>query len=1040
MKAKVCLTAIFLFVYIFSLRTQTEGESHIVISGDSTLLNISNYTSGDIQWQEKDSLLGTWKNLPGANDTFVIVDFLLPSTPEKYYRAILTNGPNGETYFTDAIKFDVRQNFADILVGEKYAGGHVFINQDSFLYIVGETELQSYWGCYGTEINGADGVAIGDGVQNTLDIIQQCQEDSTAAWLCDKFEFDGFDDWYLPSIGELNAAMNFLLDNDLYILHNGLRYWMSSTESVAFPVSNIEVLIINENDDYVPSFGILNKQHNACCNRFKTIRRQNHAQNIFSSYNLSFKDVSETEQILVAFPDSNNSFVQIQFDGLTNSNDQFEWDFQGGEKLAGDSIGPYLIGYDFGGYRTVKLAQYTQNGDTIFYESEPFRPRLFRQHPLKLPRFYLGTFSVADFDNDGFEDFLLSGQDTTQLYRNLNGENFAPISANLPNLRYAFSDFGDFDNDGFPDLLLSGYDDTDSVYLTKVYHNVPGAGWEEQDVQIPGLANGFCEWTDYDRDGLADFLVSGETMDSTAYTGLFRGNGNGTFEEMLTPFENVSSSTGAFGDYNNDNFPDLVISGSRDSMRFAKLYRNEQGEFVETAIDILPVDNGSASWVDYNNDGWLDFSVSGNQADIVMNPYPMANSNDYNNVSAVSFRHYRNLEDGNFKPSGNGSLGNQFVKSAQATADIDNDGLEDIFITGQSAIMVAVGGTGGGSGSGPVDKNHSRIILYKSLSTDSTISFNNRNVNVPDQILTDNSFSIPPYHIIRGVKLFDFNRDGRPDLLRGGATSEYPTALYTNTIYRSNTAPTAPKNLLHDIISCDSIFLSWEHASDDLTPEAALVYDLYIGTVPGAGDVLSSANNDQLQNNWFRLNRPLEKGTYYWSVRARDGARIFGEWATEASFTIGVPTPTVTFDGMQLISDAMDGNQWYNENGVIPDATESTYEPTEDGIYYCIVTDMNGCVSDTSNVIEVDLTGLTEMDVLGFRIFPNPFGGELHIESTYNETFQIQIIANDGKILEVINHFRGSTVINLAFLPSGQYSIRFLPEEGSPIVYQLTKK
>ena len=43
------------------------------------------------------------------------------------------------------------------------------------------------WGCEGVSISGADGMAIGDGAQNTLDIIAMCNVPGTAAYECLNF-------------------------------------------------------------------------------------------------------------------------------------------------------------------------------------------------------------------------------------------------------------------------------------------------------------------------------------------------------------------------------------------------------------------------------------------------------------------------------------------------------------------------------------------------------------------------------------------------------------------------------------------------------------------------------------------------------------------------------------------------------------------------------------------------------------------------------------------------------------------------------------
>ena len=64
------------------------------------------------------------------------------------------------------------------------------------------------WGCYETEVSGAERTAIGTGAQNTLDILAGCSEDLIAAKLCADYEItvDGitYDDWFLPSKMELS--------------------------------------------------------------------------------------------------------------------------------------------------------------------------------------------------------------------------------------------------------------------------------------------------------------------------------------------------------------------------------------------------------------------------------------------------------------------------------------------------------------------------------------------------------------------------------------------------------------------------------------------------------------------------------------------------------------------------------------------------------------------------------------------------------------------------------------------------------------------
>ena len=82
------------------------------------------------------------------------------------------------------------------------------------------------WGCYGTEISGADGTAIGTGAQNTIDIMNGCSEAGIAARICGDLVLGGYSDWYLPSMDELNQLY---INKDAIGGFANYYYW-SSTE------------------------------------------------------------------------------------------------------------------------------------------------------------------------------------------------------------------------------------------------------------------------------------------------------------------------------------------------------------------------------------------------------------------------------------------------------------------------------------------------------------------------------------------------------------------------------------------------------------------------------------------------------------------------------------------------------------------------------------------------------------------------------------------------------------------------------------------
>ncbi len=93
-------------------------------------------------------------------------------------------------------------------VGESYKGGKVFYidntGQHGLVAATTDLGMGSAWGCKGVAISGADGINVGTGNQNTVDIANGCNEAGTAATLCNDLVLEGFSDWYLPSKEELN--------------------------------------------------------------------------------------------------------------------------------------------------------------------------------------------------------------------------------------------------------------------------------------------------------------------------------------------------------------------------------------------------------------------------------------------------------------------------------------------------------------------------------------------------------------------------------------------------------------------------------------------------------------------------------------------------------------------------------------------------------------------------------------------------------------------------------------------------------------------
>jgi hypothetical protein len=88
--------------------------------------------------------------------------------------------------------------------------------------------------------------------------------------------------------------------------------------------------------------------------------------------------------------------------------------------------------------------------------------------------------------------------------------------------------------------------------------------------------------------------------------------------------------------------------------------------------------------------------------------------------------------------------------------------------------------------------------------------------------------------------------------------------------------------------------------------------------------------------------------------------------------------PSVSLFGNCIVSDASEGNQWYNDYGLIQGAVNPEFCPNESGNYYDIVT-IEGCSSPQSNVITFIPMGFQEPSV-SFETYPNPFVQSFSVE------------------------------------------------------------
>lgn len=307
------------------------------------------------------------------------------------------------------------------------------------------------------------------------------------------------------------------------------------------------------------------------------------------------------------------------------------------EGVAGDlpQLGNSILAsadYDNDGLPDIAIHGYIPGtGETVTELHRNNGDSTFSSVGITLPLENVNSLTWADYDNDGRVDLAVSTgsqtlNDTGQMviYKNYGGGNFAvdvqpvPVSGNVA--------WADYDNDGWMDFIVGGR------YKTAIYRNTGDGIFAETVSSFPPLRQMSAAWGDFDNDGYLDLALSGRLEDHTPYTAVYRNNGNGTFTLLDAPFTNIFCGSVAWGDINNDGCPDLVTTGRTEDEFTTRslgnypnrsiIYLNDGGgsffnAFAEmpgvSAGDFVPVQcyTNTLALADYDMDGDIDIFLSG---------------------------------------------------------------------------------------------------------------------------------------------------------------------------------------------------------------------------------------------------------------------------------------------------------------------------------------------------------------------------------------------------------------------------------------------
>jgi hypothetical protein len=289
-------------------------------------------------------------------------------------------------------------------------------------------------------------------------------------------------------------------------------------------------------------------------------------------------------------------------------------------KIPGPFIGMVRSSIDWGDYDNDGDLDVVMIGETISHQYSTIVYKNdgndhFSAMTVSLPGYDSGFVKWIDFDQDGALDIILGGYfgsvGTARLYRNEGDDVFGYMDA-LPSHAYRSLAFEDFNHDGRLDLyIISCGSQITPDQKSHIYQSDGNGIFSITTSNLRTFSSSppsSITWADFDADGDLDYIIDGW------FCAL---NRNLSFDELDRLFPSLDGACSIGGDLNGDGRDDnLVASRGEDTQHTATFILSYIGNraFEKINTNLPTVRDGALAFGDYDNDSIPEILLCGYQA------------------------------------------------------------------------------------------------------------------------------------------------------------------------------------------------------------------------------------------------------------------------------------------------------------------------------------------------------------------------------------------------------------------------------------------